>query len=212
MLDLRNVLLGLAVCFLARVLGLLYYMNVIDHEPLTQRMRKSLLLNTIPFLVFFLAFVISIMLSKGYAVDPDSGIVSLIQYKYFLNLLDMPVVLAIFLLGVVGVLTGIALPLLKSSRKGIWYAGAGTVLTVLSLLLTVGYNNTAYYPSSTHLQSSLTIFNSSSSKFTLTAMSIVSLLIPIVLAYIWYAWRSMDRKKITEQEFQGNVQDSGEAY
>lgn len=211
-LDLRNVLLGLAVCFLARVLGLLYYMNVIDHEPLIQRMRKSLLLNTIPFLVFFLAFVISIMLSKGYAVDPDSGIVSLIQYKYFLNLLDMPVVLAMFLLGVVGVLTGIALPLLKSSRKGIWYAGAGTVLTVLSLLLTVGYNNTAYYPSSTHLQSSLTIFNSSSSKFTLTAMSIVSLLIPIVLAYIWYAWRSMDRKKITEQEFQGNVQDSGEAY
>lgn len=203
-LDARNVMLGLAVCFLARILGLLYYINAIRSEAIYARARRYLLYNTIPFLVFFLAFVISIFLSKGYAVNPEDGLVYLEPYKYFNNFIRMPVVLVLFLLGVVGVLWGIGSTLFTKSRKGIWFAGAGTVLTVLSLFLVVGYADTAYYPSSTDLQSSLTIYNSSSSKFTLSVMSIVSLLIPFVVAYIWYAWRSLDLHKITRKDFEEN--------
>lgn len=199
-LDARNVMLGLAVCFLARVLGLLYYINAIRHEAIEARARRYVLYNSIPFLVFFLAFVVSIMLSKGFALNVETEQIYLEPYKYFNNLLRMPVVLVLFLVGVVGVLWGIGGTLFTATRRGIWYAGAGTVLTVLSLLLLVGYGNTAYYPSSYDLQSSLTIYNSSSSKFTLTAMSVVSLLIPFVLAYIWHAWRSIDRHKITREE------------
>lgn len=212
-LDARNVMLGLAVCFLARLLGLLYFINLIDEEEILKRARRRLLYNTIPFLVFFLAFVISIFLSKGFAVNPETGQVYLEPYKYLKNFLEMPLLLIVFLLGVLSVLFGLGATLLRRTRKGIWFAGIGTVLTVLALLLSVGYNNTSYYPSSADLQSSLTIYNSSSSYFTLGAMSVVSLLIPFVLAYIWYAWRAMDKKKMTVAEFEAtDGQEEQEAY
>lgn len=210
-LDVRNLMLGLAVCFLARVLALMYFINLVHYEPIYKRAKKFLLYNSVPLLVFFLGFVISIMLSKGYAVDPESGVVSLESYKYFMNFVEMPVVLILFLAGVVLLLWGIFSTLFMARRQGIWFAGVGTFLTVSGLLLNVGYNNTAYYPS-INLQSSLTIYNSSSSEFTLGAMSIVSILIPIVLAYIWYVWRSLDKKKMTRDEFVDPKQREGEVY
>ncbi len=212
-LNARNVMLGLAVCFLARLLGLLYFINLIDEEDILKRAHRRLLYNTIPFLVFLLAFVISIFLSKGFAVNPETGQVYLEPYKYLKNFLEMPLLLIVFLLGVLSVLFGLGATLLCRTRKGIWFSGIGTVLTVLALLLSVGYNNTSYYPSSADLQSSLTIYNSSSSYFTLGAMSVVSLLIPFVLAYIWYTWRAMDKKKMTSAEFEArDGQDEQEAY
>ena len=215
LLDYRNVLLGLAVCFLARVLGLLYYINAINDEAIATRARYYLRLNAVPFLAFFLAFVVSIMLSQGFAVDGESGLVSLVKYKYLSNLVEMPIVLVLFVVGVLSVLWGIAIALFSrctscfwaSNRRGIWFSGFGTVCTVLSLFLVAGYHGTAYYPSTTDLQSSLTIYNSSSSKFTLSVMGIVSLLIPIVAAYIWYAWRRLDRNKLTKEEFEGTQEE-----
>ncbi len=196
LLDVRNWLLGLAVFFLARTLASLFFVNRLSDAVLEPRAKKYVLYNAVPFLVFFLSFVIWILLGEGFAVNPSTGEVYMEQYKYFFNLIEMPVVLVLFLLGVVGVLWGIAGTVLKDSfKKGIWFAGAGTVLTVCSLLLIAGYNNTSYYPATPDLQSSLTIFNSSSSEFTLQAMTIVSVLIPFVLAYIFYAWRSMEKKR-----------------
>jgi cytochrome d ubiquinol oxidase subunit II len=140
------------------------------------------------------------MFLDGFAYNPENGQVFMEKSKYLHNLLEMPVVLGMLLLGVVGVLYGIGIAIFKSSKKGIWFAGPGTILTVLSLFLIAGFNNTAFYPSSSNLQSSLTIINASSSKFTLTAMSYVSLMVPFVIAYMWYAWRSMNRKPITREE------------
>jgi cytochrome bd ubiquinol oxidase subunit II len=205
LLNWHNVALGLAMFFLARILGTLYFMNTIDEKTILGRAKKQLLLNTVPFLVFFLAYVIALILSTGFAVDPANGNVSMEDFKYLHNLLAMPVVLILFLVGVVLVLWGIILPLWKfekSASKGIWFASIGTILTVFSLFLLAGFNNTAYYPSTFDLQSSLTIMNSSSSHYTLTAMSYVSLLVPFVLAYIWYAWRSINRKKIDAAEME----------
>lgn len=202
-LTFSNVAMGLAIFFLARVLALLYFMNSIDHEPIFKNAKKQLLYNTIPFLVFFLYFVIRLLLIKGFAYDPKTLDVSMEPYKYLHNFLQMPLVLIIFLVGVVGVLWGIISSLLKDKTNGIWYAGIGTVLTVFALMLVAGYNNTCYYPSNFDLQSSLNIVNSSSSKFTLTVMSYVSLMVPFVLAYIWYAWKSINREKITESEISG---------
>lgn len=196
LLNPRNWALGLTVLFLARTNALLFFINRLNNKTLEERSYKYLFYNAIPFVVFFLTFVIWTLIDKGYAVDPETGVVSLIQYKYFFNLIEMPVLLILFLLGVVAVLAGIIGSMFsKSFRKGIWLSGAGTVITVCTLLLVAGYNNTAYYPSSTDLQSSLTIFNSSSSEFTLTVMSYVSILIPFVLAYIFYAWRSLEKKR-----------------
>lgn len=197
LLNVRNLTLGLAVFFLARSLAVLFFINRLNHETLEARSRKYLWYNAIPFLVFFLTFVIWTLLSEGFAVNPETGIVSLEKYKYFTNFMEMPIILAAFLLGVVAVLVGVVGTWISSKfKKGIWFAGIGTVITVCSLLLTVGYNNTAYYPATPDMQSSLTIFNSSSSEFTLNAMSIVSLIIPVVLAYIFYAWRSMEKNRI----------------
>ncbi len=197
LLNVRNLSLGLAVFFLARSLAVLFFINRLNHETLEARSRKFLWYNAIPFVVFFLTFVIWTLLSDGFAVNPETGVVSLEEYKYFTNLIEMPIILAAFLLGVVAVLTGVVGTWISSKfKKGIWFAGIGTVITVCSLLLSVGYNNTAYYPATPDLQSSLTIFNSSSSEFTLNAMSIVSLIIPVVLAYIFYAWRSMEKNRI----------------
>ncbi len=196
LLEPRNWALGLTVLFLARTNALLFLINRLNDKTLEERSHKYLYYNAIPFVVFFLTFVIWILAGKGFAVNANTGEVSLEQFKYFHNLIEMPIIAIVFLLGVIMVLTGIIATMIsKSFRKGIWLSGAGTVLTVCSLLLIAGYNNTAYYPSSSDLQSSLTIFNSSSSQFTLTAMSYVSILIPFVLAYIFYAWRSLEKKR-----------------
>ena len=199
-LNVHNLTLGLAVFFLARVLGLLYFTNYINDEAILARAKKNLLYNAIPFLVFFLTFTVWLLLRDGFAVNPDTKEVFMQPYKYLHNLIEMPLVLITFLAGVVLVLLGIGRSLFTSCTKGIWFTGAGTILTVLSLFLIAGYNNTAYYPSTFNLQHSLTIFNSSSSKFTLSVMSIVSILIPFVATYIWFAWRAITRKKIDAEE------------
>lgn len=192
-----NLCLGLAVFFLARVLALLYFINNIDDTELTDRCRKRLLPETVLFLVFFLTFLIHTLVQKGFAVDPATQEIYRQPYKYLLNLIEMPYVLALLLVGVIGVLFGIGKTIFSAGwRKGIWFAGTGTVLTVLALLLCAGWNHTAYYPSTADLQSSLTLANSSSSPFTLKVMSYVSILVPIVLAYIFYAWRALDLHKI----------------
>ena len=204
-----NVVLGLAVFFLARILGALYFINNIDDKELTDKCRRAVRNNTVLFLVFFLAFVIRTLVSDGFAVNPDTQEIYMQPYKYLTNFIEMPVVLALFLIGVVLVLFGIGKTLLKKTfDKGIWFTGIGTVLTVLSLLLVAGYNNTAYYPSYTDLQSSLTLANSCSSEFTLKTMAYVSILVPFVIAYIFYAWRSIDRHKITEKE----MDEGGHSY
>ena len=207
--NIWNVILGLAVFFLARVLGALYFINNIDDKELTDKCRRAVLNNTVLFLLFFLAFVIRTLVSDGFAVNPDTQEVYMQPFKYFTNFIEMPVVLILFLIGVVLVLFGIGKTVLKKTfDKGIWFTGIGTVLTVLSLLLVAGYNNTAYYPSYTDLQSSLTLANSCSSEFTLKTMAYVSILVPFVLAYIFYAWRSIDRHKITEKE----MDEGGHSY
>lgn len=204
-----NVVLGLAVFFLARILGALYFINNINEDDVVKRCRRALWGNTALFLVFFLAFVIRTLLADGYAVRPETGEVFMEPYKYLTNFLQMPVVLLVFLVGVVAVLWGIIRTLWKPAfDKGIWFAGAGTVLTVLALLLVAGYNNTAYYPSTHDLQSSLTLANSCSSQFTLKVMAYVSILVPFVLAYIFYAWRSIDNRKIDAKE----MEEGGHAY
>ena len=204
-----NVVLGLAVFFLARILGALYFINNINEDDLVKRCRRALWGNTALFLVFFLAFVIRTLLADGYAVRPETGEVFMEPYKYLTSFLQMPVVLLVFLVGVVAVLWGIIRTLWKPAfDKGIWFAGAGTVLTVLALLLVAGYNNTAYYPSTHDLQSSLTLANSCSSQFTLKVMAYVSILVPFVLAYIFYAWRSIDNRKIDAKE----MEEGGHAY
>lgn len=203
--DYRNWLLGLAVLFLSRLLASMYFINNISDESLVKRIKKSMMVDIPLFLVFFLSFITVLFLMPGYAVDPATGSVYMENYKYFNNFIDMPWVLLIFIVGVVFVLAGLLLTLFKPGyRKGIWFSGIGTVLTVLALFLCAGYNNTAYYPSTSDLQSSLTISNSCSSEFTLRVMQIVSYFIPFVLAYIYYAWRSIDRKSITEEEMRGD--------
>ena len=200
-----NLVLGIAVLFLARSTALLYFINNIDDEALQTKAKKALLPNALIFVVFFVAYVVFLVTTTGYTEDPTTGVISLENYKYLHNFLAMPIVLIIFLIGVVLVLAGIALTLFKPAfRKGIWVEGVGVVLAVLGLLLVAGWNNTAYYPSLFDMQSSLTLRNSSSSPYTLQAMSIVSLLIPFVLAYIFYAWRSIDKKKMTRKESEDN--------
>lgn len=207
--NIWNVMLGLAVFFLARVLGLLYFINNIDDREFDAKCRRALVVNTLLFLVFFLAFVIRTLVSEGFAVNPQTKEIYMEPFKYLHNFIDMPWVLALFLIGVVLVLFGIGKTLLKKTfDKGIWFTGAGAVLAVLALMLVAGYNNTAYYPSSADLQSSLTLANSSSSQFTLKTMAYVSILVPFVIAYIFYAWRSIDKKKISKEE----LEEGGHVY
>jgi cytochrome bd ubiquinol oxidase subunit II len=202
-LNIQNLALGLTVFFLARVLALLYFMNRVNLAEIIERSKKQLLYNAIPFVVFFLTFAALLLLSDGFAINPTTKEGIMEPYKYLHNLIAMPFVAVLFLLGVVLVLWGIfrSLPFFaKFTTNGIWITGFGTVLTVFSLFLLAGFNNTAYYPSTFDLQSSLTIENSSSSFYTLTVMSYVSLLVPFVLVYIWYAWRSIDNKKTDIEE------------
>ena len=201
-LNLQNVALGLAVFFLARILALLYFMNNISDEEIFNRSKKQLLINTIPFLVFFLFFVGKLLLINGFAVKPGTDEIYMEPYKYLHNLLANPIILGLFLLGVILVLFGILSALFKVTTNGIWFAGSGTFLTVFALFLIAGLNNTAYYPSLANLQSSLTIKNSSSSLYTLTVMSYVSLMVPFVIAYIVYAWRSINNTKIDSTELE----------
>lgn len=194
-LNIWNVCLGIAVFFLARVLAILYFMNNIDDESIRSQSWNRLLPESIAFLLFFLAFLAHWLIADGFAVNPDTQEIFMQPYKYALNLLEMPYVTSILLVGVILVLWGIGKTYLNPSyREGIWFSGTGTVLTVLALLLCAGWNHTAYYPSITDLQSSLTLQNSCSSPFTLKVMSYVSILIPFVLAYIFYAWRAIDLK------------------
>lgn len=194
-LNIWNVCLGIAVFFLARVLAILYFMNNIDDESIRSQSWNRLLPESIVFLLFFLAFLAHWLIADGFAVNPDTQEIFMQPYKYALNLLEMPYVTGILLVGVILVLWGIGKTYLNPSyREGIWFSGTGTVLTVLALLLCAGWNHTAYYPSISNLQSSLTLQNSCSSPFTLKVMSYVSILIPFVLAYIFYAWRAIDLK------------------
>lgn len=200
-LNFHNVLLGLTVFFLSRVLAILYFFNSIDSEAILRRAYRHLIINTIPFLICFLSFVVWLMLRDGFAVMGDSTIV-MVPFKYFTNLIDMPIVAILFIVGVLLVLSGILTTLIKKNGLGIWLSGSGTIITVLMLFLLAGYNHTAFYPSLSDLQSSLTIQNASSSRFTLMTMGYVSLMIPFVAAYIFYAWRSLNKKKIDAAEIE----------
>lgn len=207
-LDPWNLIFGFAVLFLARILGILYVMNNVNDEDIRSRGSVRLVGNTIAFLIFFLAFLVRTLLKEGYAYQSETGVIFMEPYKYLHNLLTMWPLLIIFLVGVVLLLYAIYRTITsKTFIKGIWPAGIGTVLVALVLFLIAGWNNTAYYPSNADLQSSLTIVNSCSSEFTLKTMAIVSIFIPFVLAYIVYAWYSMDKKKLTSDEIK-----KGEAY
>ena len=201
------VLLGCTLVFLTAILGSLYILNNVEDDTIHAQMRRSIKLSIGPFLFFFLTWTVILLVGRGYAVSPDQT-VTLEPFKYWHNLLAMPAVLVMLLVGVVLVLYSIYLGAFSTSRKGIWFAMPGTVLVVMSVFFLAGFNGTAYYPSCTDLQSSLTLDNSCSSYFTLKVMSCVSLLIPFVVAYIAYAWHAMDRKKITPEEIQGD----GEKY
>lgn len=206
--DPWNVVLGLAVFFLSRVLGLLYTKNNINDEVLSLRISRRLIVEAACFLVFFLLFLVRTLFKDGFAYNPSTGDIFIEPQKYLNNLLDMWYVALTLVVGVVLVLYGIVRTIYnKVYIFGIWFAGIGVVMVVLSLLLCAGWNNTAYYPSIANLQSSLTIANSCSSEFTLHTMAVVSLLIPFVLAYIVYAWRCIDKKKLDHDEIS-----RGEAY
>ena len=198
----RNVLLGAAVALLAMTLACQYFMNNIDDETILRRAQSRMRLFGVLFVVCFVAWLLALLLADGRATDA-AGTISVEPYKYLRNLLEMPYVTVVLLLGVVSVLWSIRLGWCDS-RRAVWFGGAGTVLTVLSLLLLAGWNGTAYYPSLTDMQSSLTITNSSSSLFTLRTMAWVSLFVPFVAAYIWYAWRAMNRRPITREEIRGD--------
>ena len=201
LLDPWNLVFGLAVFFLARILGTLYIINNVDDENIRSRSSVRLVGCTITFLIFFLAFLVRTLLKEGFAVDPSTGLIVMEPMKYLHNLIAMWPLLIVFAVGVVLLLYGVVRTIVsKTYIKGIWPAGTGVVLAVLALLLCAGWNNTAYYPSNADLQSSLTIANSCSSEFTLRTMFYVSLLVPFVVAYIAYVWYAMDKKKLTKEE------------
>ena len=195
---------GFAVVFLARVLGILYIINNVDDENIRSRASVRLVGAAVPFVVLFVAYLVHLLVKEGYAINA-SGLVYMEPYKYLNNMIEMWGLLVLLLSGVIMVLFGIIYTIIsKRFIAGIWQAGLGTIFTVLALLLLAGWNNTAYYPSTADLQSSLTLANSCSSEFTLRTMFYVSLLVPFVLAYIFYAWRAIDKKKITKEEIQGD--------
>ena len=197
------VLLGLSLVGLTFLLGALYVLQYVDNGGIRKRMHESINRFSIPFVIVFVAWLVLLILRNGYAVDAD-GTVVVQQYKYLDNLLQMPAVLAMLVVGVGLIIWGLVQGAQIESHRGFWPAAGGTVLVVMAVFFLAGFNNTAYYPSTADLQSSLTIRNSSSSYFTLQVMSWVSLLIPFVVAYIAYAWHAMDRKKISMDEIEGS--------
>ena len=202
LVNYHALLLGCSLMFLSAVLGALYVLTNVDDPKIHEEMRHTVKMTLAPFLLFFLTWLVILLVRPGYAVD-EAGVVTLEKYKYLHNFLQMPAVLVMFVIGVLLVLRGFILGAFTKSCHGFWPAGLGTVLVVMAVFFIAGYNGTAYYPSCTDLQSSLSIRNSSSSPFTLQVMFWVSLLIPFVVAYIAYAWRQMDRKKITSGEISG---------
>jgi cytochrome d ubiquinol oxidase subunit II len=197
------VLLGLTLVFLAVILGALYILHVVDDHAVRIEMRRILKIAVIPFLLLFAAWFVILMLRDGYSVGAD-GTVSMESYKYLQNLIQQPVVMAMFAAGILLLLVGLHLGIFTKRRRGFWFAFPGTVLVVIAVFFLAGFHGTAYYPSTIDLQSSLTIRNSSSSFFTLQVMFWVSLLIPFVVAYIAYAWRAMDKRKITHHDVEGD--------
>ena len=198
--NIRNLALGFAVLFLVRINGLLFIIKTVDDEGIEAVSRKKLIMNSLWFLLFFLYFVFTLLIAEGYAFDPLTGKVLIEKFKYLHNLLSMPMVVVIFLSGVVAVLGGLFITIFRGSSNGIWFTGTGTILAVFALFMLAGFGNTSFYPSYSNLQDSLTIRNASSSLFTLKTMMYVSFLIPFVLAYIWYAWWSITNSKITGDE------------
>lgn len=198
-----NLCLGLAVLFLTRCLACLYFLGNIGDAEIRIACRKRLPLESVLFLFFFLVYFIHWLVADGYAVNPDTGLVYMEECKHLHNLSALPGVTVMLVLGIVLVLIGLLRPLVEAKHYGIWFAGTGTVLTVLSLLLCAGWNHTAYYPSTADLQSSLTLANSCSSEFTLTAMTCVSLIIPFVIAYIVWAWHALDKSPVIPAEAEG---------
>ncbi len=199
----KNLALGLALLLLARTNGLLYIINSVDDEEIYNRSIKKLIINTVWFLVFFIFFIVVILFSEGYAIDPGTGSIVVEKFKYLHNFLQMPFVMILFLAGVASVIYGISVTVFKGFRKGIWFTGSGTIVVVFALFCAAGFCDTSFYPSSFDPDSSLTIRNASSSFFTLRTMMYVSFIIPFVIAYIWYAWSAMNKKKITEEELKG---------
>jgi len=206
--DWRNPLLGISVFFLARTLSILYFINNIDQANIVIRAKRQLWFNAVPFVLLFVTFVILIFVTEGYSYIAEDKMIYMEKYKYFINFIDMPIAGLLFVSGVLAVLTGIIITLFTQSRKGIWFAGVGTIVTVFALFINLGFNNTSFYPSNFDFQSSITIENGSSSKYTLTAMSYVSLLVPFVAAYMFWAWRAINNKKIDEQE----LKEEGHVY
>ncbi len=198
----QNLFLGIAVSFLSMALACQYFMNNIDDEVIFRRARERMIPTAFCFVLFFVTWLVRLLFADGWTADA-AGTIVVEPYKYLHNLVAMPYVAVVLLAGVLSVLWSFYAGW-RGNRRAIWFGGAGTVLAVLGLLLLAGWNNTAYYPSTADMQSSLTIANSSSSRFTLTAMSWVSLFVPFVVAYIWYAWRAMNRQAITREEIRGN--------
>ena len=197
-----NVEFGLMVTLLALCLGALYMINNIDHKQLAIQLRRTLTWCFVAFLVVLVVVLVQLFTMEGFAVD-EAGVVSMEAGKYFHNLIQMPILLVVFLVGALLLVAGVVLTLMKPTfNRGIWLAGPGTVMVVIVLFLIAGYNGTAYYPSSADLQCSLTLANSCSSEFTLKTMAIVSLIIPFVVAYIAYFWRQMDKRSLTKEELE----------
>jgi cytochrome bd ubiquinol oxidase subunit II len=201
-----NLLLGFSLFFLARIQAALYFINSIDNEAIRIRSRHQILINTVPFLLLFLGFLFLLLRSSGYTSDPENEQqLTRSAFHYATSLLEMPAVLFLFIVGVGLLLTGVMMTLLKPSfTKGIWYSGCGTVLAVTALLLLAGWNRSAFFPSLMDPNSSLTLANASSSPLTLQVMSIASLIIPVVLFYIYKVWKTMNKTPLTEAEMQGN--------
>jgi cytochrome d ubiquinol oxidase subunit II len=200
LLNPLNPILGLAVLFLVRVLGLMFLNNTVEDHELSASIHKAMLRNAIPFLLFFLTFATLLLLGKGYMADSTTGEITLVKRHYLSNLVGSPATLLLFAGGVILVLLSLYLGFLRHSRSAIWYAGGGTIGVVMALFFLAGYGETAFYPSSTDLQSSLTLATASSSHFTLKTMMYVSFIIPFVVTYIWYAWRSISRQRINADE------------
>jgi len=198
-----NLLLGFTVIFLARVLGLMYLSSTVDDSDLVSSINRALVRNAIPFLVFFLAFTAFLLTGKGFRADSLTGEVTMVKFLYLHNLLSNVITLLLFTGGVILVLVSLWTGILRHSRRAIWLAGPGTIAVVMALFFMAGYGNTAFYPSSSDLQSSLTLAKASSSMFTLKTMTYVSFIIPFVVTYIWFAWRSLNRRMITPEEMAG---------